>query len=672
MSNRQRYLLPFLMLLLLFCGTGLCAAVDTSVTVIDTLVVRAARTGAMPLRSDPSTTTILNLEDLSPGVDLADVLAGVAGLQVRRYGGLGAPSLPSLRGGGAAGIVVMIDGVPVADAQTGTVDLSSLALDRFRAAEIHRGLTPAGFGSMGGVGAVNLISRDEPVSGTELSLRSGSFGDAGGRLSTTRHFTDHDASVSLLLHGRRIDNQFDFLDHNQTFLATVDDYQRERLNADFSESGAVVSGTQATRWLQLQARLGGYRREGGRPGPIGGYESPHARIDLQRVNLHLGASDIDETLHLDAYMGRNRETLDDPLAEVGADPPGETESRSDHLYLRGRKSLDFDLPRGAMFGRWESGGSWRAQRFDNRYGDLKDPTRERRTWSAFSSLSLYEPAHRLVVVPSLVWRRLEDDFPPLPALPHQPEEPLSQPHVMRNVSPTLGMSWEIWPANLLLESHWTRTLREPTWVELFGHRGGITGNRDLKPETLRSRDLVLRWIGSRAVLARLALFETRAEDAIVWRRNSQLTSTAVNAGETRTRGVELELFSRGAGALRWWANLTWQHARDRGLQYSGNRLPYLSDLEAALGAALTRGRWEAGLRMMHESASYRDRYNTPQDEVPSRTVWNLSMGVNPGPLAGFSRSNLTVEIVNLTDDRIYDVEGFPLPGRSLQLAFSLQ
>jgi outer membrane cobalamin receptor len=124
MSNRQRYLLPFLMLLLLFCGTGLCAAVDTSVTVIDTLVVRAARTGAMPLRSDPSTTTILNLEDLSPGVDLADVLAGVAGLQVRRYGGLGAPSLPSLRGGGAAGIVVMIDGVPVADAQTGTVDLS--------------------------------------------------------------------------------------------------------------------------------------------------------------------------------------------------------------------------------------------------------------------------------------------------------------------------------------------------------------------------------------------------------------------------------------------------------------------------------------------------------------------------------------------------------------------
>ena len=53
-------------------------------------------------------------------------------------------------------------------------------------------------------------------------------------------------------------------------------------------------------------------------------------------------------------------------------------------------------------------------------------------------------------------------------------------HERDGVSPSCGLVWKIKPERLFLEAHASWTERNPTWVELFGHRGGISGNRDLQ------------------------------------------------------------------------------------------------------------------------------------------------------------------------------------------------
>ncbi len=127
----------------------------------DTLIVRS---GPLPDPVNPSLAGLVTRVDLEnePGFhDAADILSGVAGVQVRRYGAVGASAVPSLRGSSGSQIRFYLDGMPLNDAQTGMTGLARIPLDRIAAVEIHRGVVPTELGGIGGAGAVNFITRPE-------------------------------------------------------------------------------------------------------------------------------------------------------------------------------------------------------------------------------------------------------------------------------------------------------------------------------------------------------------------------------------------------------------------------------------------------------------------------------------------------------------------------------
>ncbi len=318
------------------------------------------------------------------------------------------------------------------------------------------------------------------------------------------------------------------------------------------------------------------------------------------------------------------------------------------------------------------GAEWRRQRFDWRHEDLVDPRRTRESTGAFTGVNLSLPGSGLMVSPSWRWQRLEDDFPPLPPWPGLPEQPLEQPHVHEQPSPAIALSWDIRPGRLRCEAHWARSYRAPTWIELFGYRGGVDGNRDLEPEEIESRDVTAYWRPSEAWQLRLAWFVSDVTDAILWTPNSQYTSRADNYGRMRAVGVEVEWVVDAGRFGRGWGNATIQDTEDRGDDpiYAGHDLPYLPDLQTALGWQVETSVWTWGVRWLYESASYRDRYNTETDRIPSRSLFNLSAshvwhGAN---VLGGNRTGLTCELLNLTDNDVYDVEGYPLPGRSVRVS----
>ncbi|MCP4571045.1 MAG: TonB-dependent receptor [bacterium] len=652
-------------------ATGVAAPPPATAARYDTLVVRApARNGPGPAVG--AVVTRLDLEDPRGARDLADALGAVAGLQVRRYGAAGASAVPSMRGSSPSQLRLFVDGMPLDDAQTGLVDLARLPLERFGTADVHRGGVPVRLGGIGGAGAINLRTRRQ-ASGWDLGLAAGSFGAVSAR-AIWGHDTGS-GSVLVLAHGRRADNDFRFTDHRWTFHETDDDVEAVRENAWLREHGFFLSaaGDPGGDW-RVRGWAGFLRRDGGRPGPVGGNASPHASVRYDRLDGYLSLDWREDLLRAEVAAARSDDLLDDPAGEVANLPPGMTTSRGEDVALRlsvaPRIVSGGELDLAVRFG-----AEWRGQWFDENLVGLDQPLRHRDQTTAFAALDAALAGPRLRLEPSLRWQGNRDDFPPVPALPHWPEQEGVE-HRQEDWSPAVGLVWDASPGRLAVEAHAARTVRVPTWVELFGHRGGIVGDRELAPEEIASWDVGVTARPGDGLSVRAAFFAASTDETIVYVANSQQTSRPVNAGATRNRGLELELWWRPAARLRLEANATFQRARDAGglAAYDGKRLPFLPDREFFGRLAWTREGLAPWIELQARSGNYRDRYNTPEGRAPARHQWHLGVdrSFRPGWPGPDSRLTVSAAILNLTDNSIYDVEGYPLPGRSWRASVQLK
>lgn len=635
----------------------------------DTLLVSARALTDAVSPSAAGLVTVVDLGRESRGRDLAELLGSTAGFQVRRYGGLGFAAVPSLRGSSAAQIRIFVDGLPLNDAQSGAADLSLLPTERFARAEIHRGLVPAGLGGAGGAGAVNLVTRganDDPATGPAADLFGGGHGAVGGRVSWSLASDAGGRSLLLMVHGRRADNDYDYLDNYQTYHTTADDTVRTRRNAWFEEWGLWGRGTQEMGPARLRVTGGWFRKDGGRPGPIS-YPSPGATVGLDRADGSLRL-DLPWSLALEGAAARREQILHDPQGEVDDGFGGDIRSVGRDLTLRAAWSPTVAWP---AAGPWlpsglglTVGAENRRQNYRQWYDAAEDPRRNRRTTSLFAATALEWGDGRLQVTPAWRYQFLRDDFPPLPALPWLPEE-VGRRNDRHDVSPSLGAVYMAVPERLMLEAHAGRSLRVPTWIELFGHRGGIDGNRDLVPEEITSADLAVLWEPGPHLSARLTAFYLETEATIVFVQNSPGTSKARNIGATRNRGLELEGRALLPLELVLTGNFTWQDPVDRGDQthLHGHRLPYLSATEMDLRLARRQGLYRPWLELSLQGSFYRDRENTELIKAPARALVNL--GCSRRLTAGLT---LSAEVINLTDDRTYDIVQFPLPGRTWQAA----
>src|SRR5439155_24002326 len=129
-----------------------------------------------PARDPTAFATVVDTTSAPTRVEtLGEALADTAGVQVRRFGGLGDFSTVSIRGSSAGQVQVYLDGVPLARAQNEVVNLADLPLDAVERVEVYRGTTPLAFAQAGAGGIVNVVTRrpgDTPVTGASASYGS--------------------------------------------------------------------------------------------------------------------------------------------------------------------------------------------------------------------------------------------------------------------------------------------------------------------------------------------------------------------------------------------------------------------------------------------------------------------------------------------------------------------
>lgn len=129
----------------------------------------------IPIIEDASTKTTVNRDDVKEHSDktLDDSLKNVPGLQVgtHKKGNVRA----SFRGFDQNRIAILIDGMPVNDIYSTDIDISNIPVSDISEIIISRGAASALFGTMGGVGIINIITRKPDYPYVEAKAEYGEY-----------------------------------------------------------------------------------------------------------------------------------------------------------------------------------------------------------------------------------------------------------------------------------------------------------------------------------------------------------------------------------------------------------------------------------------------------------------------------------------------------------------
>ncbi len=607
------------------------------------------------------TTTIDVPAREAPIETTADVLSETVGVHVQHYGGLGAFSTISIRGSTAAQVPVYLDGVPLAQSQDQTVNLSDLPLDSLQRIDVYRGTVPVGFGGGGIGGVVNLVTRppaDDPL--TEVSVGYGSFDTRKLVATHTRKI----GATGLLAHVSYLgsDGDFPYFDDNGTPEFSGDDRTRVRANNRFDAIDGLLRATH-----DFGAGLSGdllqevFVKSQGVPG-IGNTDPPtttslHNVRSLSYARLRQGgwldgALDLTGTL----FGVYGRQELDDPGADFGVG-----QSTFNQTALVG----------GSTSGTWlapyhQTPGWFTEVAYEQFFPsstaadphDGPDQSRLRFTLSAQDEVRLL--GEHVVLVPSVRYDHLHDDF----SAADVGNNPTGSPDAndLDLVTPAIGAelrarSW------LALRGNYGRYQRAPNFNELFGNSGTVLGRADLKAETGINRDIgfvatwpAYGWIDAGRV--EYAYFNNEVSDLIVFEPVSAKYFRADNVDDARIAGHEVGL---GAGLLQHVGldvNYTHQDSHDLSVHSpEGNQLTLRPEDELFVRPRLFN-RWGS---VYYEYTYLSDNPVDPDNfqVVPARSIHSVGCTV---PILSWLTARF--EAVNITDADIRDVGNFPLPGLS--------
>ncbi len=633
---------------------------------VEEITVYERPVGEAERRAPSSFVTDIEVPAVAAPVDTtAELLSQSAGIQVQRFGGLGAFSTVSIRGSAANQVPIFLDGVPLSQARDQTVNLSDLPLDSLERIEAYRGTVPVGFGGGGTGGVVNLVTRvpgSEPK--TEISA-------AGGSFSTRKVVATHTRRVGedhgLLAHVSYLGSEgdFEYFDDNGTPENPADDETTTRRNNAFDSVDVL---------LKTSHELGGpysaellqdvFFRDQGVPGPGAAQFDEPSLLTLRSLTyLRLRAEGLlDEQVDGDArlFVVYNLQEFSDPEGDFGA----RLDTHNQSILVGGSSSgtwyhTDWHRPS------WFAEVGWEQFSPYNETSDPKqgpDQSRLRISLSVQDEIMLF--GDRIILVPSLRYDHLRDEFSgvDLANMPDTPPETtgrdLWSPAVGLAARPT---SW------LTLRGNIGQYQRAPNFSELFGNAGSVAGNAELEPETAINRDIglvaawqepsYLPWLGS----ARLeyAFFYNNVRDLIAFELIRPGKFRAFNIESARVTGHEISLALEAFEHLGLDLNYTHQDSENRAVDSpEGNQLPLRPNQQL-----FARPRLFADWGSLYYELTFVSENPVDDDNfevVPSRTIHTLG-----GTLEPLSWLTVRLEIANLADADVRDVGDFPLPGLSV-------
>ncbi len=593
---------------------------------------------------------------------VTDALADIAGVSVRRYGGLGAFATLSVRGAGANQVQIFFDGIPLSRARNEVVDLADLPIDSLARIEVYRGVTPVNFSVAGLGGAVNLVPKRDH--GTQAQAGYGSFDTRKATATDRRQWGEFHWLAHVAYTGSA--GNFRFRTDNDTPQNPLDDRDVTRVHNSFDSVDVLLNlqapAAGAGRWEVLHEN---FWRQTELPGR-GANPSLHAEgtrlrvLDALRITFPELPFASATSGAMTGYSTLDRSTFRDPFGELG----GGQQDRTDLSWAVGADgNLTWDASEVlSVAGLLGTSHEWFWPDNDALNAPEESPARRWRTALALQP-ELRVLAERLTVVPGFRWEHLHDATDKSIRTFGRVVPRLSTDRDL--VNPSLGLAYHLgWGWTLLANTG--RYQRAPSLLELFGLSGTVIGNPSLVPESAWNRDIGVRWqipafawfeVGQ----LEYAYFDNDVRDLVVFVQRSAAMFRPENIGQARLRGHEVGLQMRLRQVLRAEFNYTLQDAENRsraqGGIYVGKQLPGRPRQEGYARVSAEWGRWEGFYEWNAIAGNYLDLANFQR--VPARTTHGLGLSWHLG-----KHLRLLLQVRNLTGNQISDVGGFPLPGRS--------
>ncbi len=643
-------------------------------------VVQATAPVAETPRADRLASASVVLPDDSPRAhdDLGTLMLEIPGVTTTRTGALGSFTTLSLRGSNPDQVRVFIDGVPIAIAEGGGVDLSTLPLGDVERVEVYRGQAPLSFGesAMGGILSITTRTPGTPSVGARAGV--GSFGtyfgdaQAGGRAGPLRLY--------LGVHGLSSVGDYPFFDDNMTTLNPSDDHTALRQNDDVKQADGTFRAALDLRGRRtLSLGLIAFGRDQGLPG-AGSVVTRFVRFETARALAYLRYESRDDLgangrLSAQLFLSAERDHFTDPDNELqGGVWDTHDTTLSTGLTANATRPL-------AEWLRLAAVAEARAETF-------------RPVNDAEVAMPAGAPARRLVAVAgaeaTFHWRRANLDVVPSVRVEEMQDVVTGRDTFGRNAPamPPVTRALPIARLALLrplgdhvtLKANVGRYARAPSFLELYGGTGRLLGNPALTPERGTNGDVSLVVDGGSRVhvSSTSAAFGAEVTDLIEWTHDSYGHARAQNLGAARIAGVEEELRVAAGRFARFVGQGTFLDARDESDNpaHHGHQLPLRPRWQAYARPELVHlplrrdgtgvGPLEASV--FADASFFAGSYDDPTnlDELPSRVLVGAGLGVE-APRLGL---RATCSAANLTDTSVWDMAYWSLPGRTIFLALA--
>lgn len=547
--------------------------------------------------------------DASAARDVLEILRLQAGVDLYRTGGAGSQTSLFLRGANTNQVLVLIDGVRIASANTGALAFEQLPIDTIERIEIVRGPRASYWGSDAIGGVIQIFTRR--LDGPRISVGYGSYGDARGSAGFghwrgangfsvqvgARHVDGYSSTNPGICAGpedpyciyNSIDNPYrnnnlalrgGYAIGNQQLAATVlrsdsrSSFDQDRITQGFSDVldqaiGVSLEGPLGEGW-EHRLSLGDAREDLETPAYFSKYTSRRQSLGWQHRVRVTGNQFVVAGIDLVQEQGEYRDTTS------------------------GAPYFDASRDNRAVFGGWQ--GAFGA--FDAELAARHDDNSEFGTAGTGSAAFGWRFSERLRV-------------------------------------------WASWGAGF----------RGPTLNEQFspGFGGFYAGNPDLDPEHSRSAEIGVDFDATPDQHFGLNAYRTRVRNLITF---SGVQNRAENVAHAQIDGAE----ATWDGAFGGWnarAALTWQDPRDTDTDTPLLRRPK-HKFSTIVGRAFG-SRVHAGFELLANGK----REDVGGVELGGYTLVNLRGQVR---LADDWRLLLRVE--NLTDRDYELAHGFNTPGRS--------
>ncbi len=603
-------------------------------------------------------------------ISLPDILAEQAGIETRRYGGLGSFQTASIRGASGSRLLVFLDGVPMNSAGGGAVDLGKINLDGLERIEIRKGMVPASEGGNGMGGVVHLYSKLGHRN-AEVTLGGGSFGLKRGAISGG----SSNAKGSLLgnLAWIQAKNDFAYLDRNHTAYNLEDDHWTKRQNSAYQSLDAHTQASfNLTSQQAIRFKMGASKNSGGLPGD----ESALTRTAgfsnaLYQYLLRWEAHEPSDQNRYSAEVSIDEETPEfhwtkvDPIGlSLGSDTTT-IKNRSSRSQVRLNGDITWPLSLA-----WDMGSVFFLTLGQENLKPVPDknaaanPDRNnrRRQGSLAADFTLEKDACLQFTVGTnnewIVDRTLAGST-------YYGDTLLARETGEWHTSGKIGVLWTARPS-LALFLNIGKFYHQPSLGDRFGGRWGLVPNPNLHEETGINFESGLHHKWKRGYLEACA-FRNQIKDAILYIHSLNLVK-AINLDATRTQGLEVTVDQSlpfGSSAAY---NATLQSSENQSqTYYAGFTLPdaplyhhHLKTRFPFLHKYSLEQAWE------YRSSLFRDPGNLQQ--IPAQNLLHVSVKWTP-----INRMELDVSLQNITDTYYEDAySAFPYPGRNLSMSFTVK